>query len=174
MSSGVDLDRFARLCRTVRGLKNARIGAIGARTGPFQTMRFSEKLLQDSGLTVVTVDLSEMIAAAGAITDSDADLAAKLSAIKDYGTIPAHISEDQILRQAKWSLAVNRWIAENECDASAIQCWRSASGQFRLRHLPDDVDDGRGADALGLRGRCHGRDLDVCADACSGRAIGDP
>ena len=31
---GADLDRFARLCRTVRGLKNARIGAIGARTGP--------------------------------------------------------------------------------------------------------------------------------------------
>ena len=127
---GADLDRFARLCRTVRGLKNARIGAIGARTGPFQTMRFSEKLLQDSGLTVVTVDLSEMIAAAGAIADSDADLAAKLSAIKDYGTIPAHISEDQILRQAKWSLAVNRWIAENECDASAIQCWRSLQDNF--------------------------------------------
>ena len=46
------------ICRTVRGLTNARIGAIGARTGPFQTMRYSEKLLQASGITVVTVDLS--------------------------------------------------------------------------------------------------------------------
>jgi len=36
-----DLDKFARTCRTVRGLKSARIGAIGARTGPFQTMRYS-------------------------------------------------------------------------------------------------------------------------------------
>ena len=62
-----DLDRFARVCRVVRGLKNARIGAIGARTGAFQTMRFSEKLLQASGLTVVTVDLSEIIAAASAL-----------------------------------------------------------------------------------------------------------
>ena len=53
-----DLDRFARTCRVVRGLRHARIGAIGARTGAFQTMRFSEKLLQASGLTVVTVDLS--------------------------------------------------------------------------------------------------------------------
>jgi len=37
-----DLDRFARTCRVVRGLKTGRIGALGARTGPFQTMRYSE------------------------------------------------------------------------------------------------------------------------------------
>ncbi|MFV0358271.1 L-fucose/L-arabinose isomerase family protein [Tropicimonas sp.] len=127
---GADLDRFARICRTVRGLKNARIGAIGARTSPFQTMRFSEKLLQASGMTVVTVDLSEIIASASAIADDDADLAAKLAAIRAYGTIPAHITPAQIAKQAKWSVAVNRWIAENECDASAIQCWRSLQDNF--------------------------------------------
>jgi L-fucose isomerase-like protein len=60
-----DLDGFVRICRVVRGLKRARIGSIGARTGAFQTMRFSEKLLQAAGLTVVTVDLSEIIFAAG-------------------------------------------------------------------------------------------------------------
>ncbi|WP_068114686.1 L-fucose/L-arabinose isomerase family protein [Tropicimonas marinistellae] len=127
---GADLDRFARICRTVRGLRNARLGAIGARTSPFQTMRFSEKLLQDSGITVVTVDLSELIAAAGAIEETDGDLQSKLAAIQAYGTIPGHITKDQILRQAKWSLAVNRWIDENECDASAIQCWRSLQDNF--------------------------------------------
>ncbi|WP_116134096.1 L-fucose/L-arabinose isomerase family protein [Tropicimonas sp. IMCC34043] len=127
---GTDLERFARVCRTVRGLTNARIGAIGARTGAFQTMRFSEKLLQAAGITVVTVDLSEMIGAASAIGDDDPDLAAKLAAIKAYGTIPGHITAAQIGKQAKWSLAVNRWIEENECDASAIQCWRSLQDNF--------------------------------------------
>ncbi|MDV7144852.1 fucose isomerase [Tropicimonas sp. TH_r6] len=127
---GQDLDRFARTCRTVQGLRNARLGAIGARTAPFQTMRYSEKLLQDGGVTVVTADLSELIAAAGAIEESDGDLQGKLAAIQAYGTIPAHITKDQILKQAKWSLAVNRWIAENECDASAIQCWRSLQDNF--------------------------------------------
>ncbi len=66
-----DLDRFARVCRTVRGLRGARLGAIGARTGAFQTMRYSEKLLQASGITVVTVDLSEMMGAAARIADDD-------------------------------------------------------------------------------------------------------
>ncbi len=127
---GADLARFAKICRTVRGLRGARLGSIGARTGAFQTMRYSEKLLQAAGVTVVTVDLSEMISAAGKITDSDTDLLAKLSAIKAYGTIPNHIKPEQITRQAKWSLAVDRWIDANECDASAIQCWRSLQDNF--------------------------------------------
>lgn len=125
-----DLDKFARTCRTVRGLRGARIGAIGARTGPFQTMRYSEKLLQASGVTVVTVDLSEMMQAAGNIADDAPELVEKMDRIRAYGTIPAHITEQQITTQAKWTLAVNRWIAENECDASAIQCWRSLQDNF--------------------------------------------
>lgn len=120
-----DLDRFARICRVVRGLRSARIGAIGARTGPFHTMRFSEKLLQASGITVVTTDLSELIADADKVADDDADLLSTLKRIHGYGNIPSYISKSQIAKQAKWTLAVNRWIDANECDASAIQCWRS-------------------------------------------------
>jgi L-fucose isomerase-like protein len=125
-----DLDRFVRTCRVVRGLRQARIGSIGARTGAFQTMRFSEKLLQASGLTVITVDLSEMIFAANALADDAAEVKAKLEEIAAYGRIPAHIKPDKILKQAKWTIAVNRWIEENECDASAIQCWRSLQDNF--------------------------------------------
>lgn len=125
-----DLDRFTRVCRTVRGLRGARLGAIGARTGAFQTMRYSEKLLQAAGMTVVTVDLSEMMGAAGAISDNDSNLLTTLARVRSYGTIPAHITEAQILKQAKWTLAVNRWIEENGCDASAIQCWRSLQDNF--------------------------------------------
>jgi L-fucose isomerase-like protein len=125
-----DLDRFVRVCRVVRGLKNARVGSIGARTGDFQTMRFSEKLLQASGLTVVTVDLSEIIASAQAVRDDAPEVKAKLAEIAAYGRIPAHIKPENILRQAKWTIAVDRWIDDNDCDASAIQCWRSLQDNF--------------------------------------------
>jgi L-fucose isomerase-like protein len=127
---GADLARFARVCRTVRGLRGARIGSIGARTGAFQTMRFSEKLLQDSGITVITVDLSEMMGAAAAIAPDDTGLTATLQKIKGYGRIPDHIQPAQIEKQARWTLAVNRWIEANGCDASAIQCWRSLQDNF--------------------------------------------
>ena len=125
-----DLDRFARTCRVVRGLRTARIGAIGARTGPFQTMRYSEKLLQAMGTTVITADLSELIFAAEKVSETDPDFIEKLAKVEAYGTIPAFITKEQIIKQAKWTLAVNRWIDENECDASAIQCWRSLQDNF--------------------------------------------
>lgn len=125
-----DLDRFARVCRTVKGLKNARIGSIGARTGAFQTVRFSEKILQASGVTVVTVDLSEILGAAQAINSDAPDVKAQLEKIASYGRIPAHIKQENIVKQAKLSLAVNRWIEENECDASAIQCWTSVQDNY--------------------------------------------
>lgn len=127
---GADLDRFARVCRTVRGLRGARIGSIGARTGAFQTMRYSEKLLQAAGITVVTVDLSEMIGAATAIGADDPALLATLEKVTSYGRIPDHIQPSQIEKQARWTLAVNRWIDDNGCDASAIQCWRSLQDNF--------------------------------------------
>ena len=125
-----DLDRFARVCRTVRGLRNARIGAIGARTAPFHTMRYSEKLLQAAGITVVTVDLSEIISSASRLADDDGAVKAKLDEVMAYGTIPAHIARGNIVKQAKWGLAVDRWIDENECDASSIQCWSSLQENF--------------------------------------------
>ena len=51
------LRRFAATCNVVRRLKNARIGAIGARPAAFNTVRYSEKLLESSGISVETLDL---------------------------------------------------------------------------------------------------------------------
>ncbi|WP_319563245.1 fucose isomerase [Marispirochaeta sp.] len=120
-----DLDRFARICRTVKGLKNARIGAIGARPAAFQTVRFSEKLLQATGITVVPIDLSEIIARSSKMDNGTAEVRELRNRIGDYGTIPDYIPEKNILTQARFSVAVNEFMAENELDASAIQCWDS-------------------------------------------------
>lgn len=125
-----DLDRFARVCRTVKGLRNARIGSIGARTGAFQTVRYSEKILQASGITVVTVDLSEILGAARAIADDAPEVTLQLEASAAYGRIPAHIKRENIVKQAKLTIAINRWIEKNECDASAIQCWTSVQDNY--------------------------------------------
>jgi L-fucose isomerase-like protein len=125
-----DLDRFGRICRTVKGLTNARIGAIGARPTAFQTVRYSEKLLQSAGITIVPVDLSEIFVAANALDDKAAQVQDKLAAIREYGTIPAKIADVHVLRQAKFSIAVDDWMMENECVASAVQCWTSMQNNY--------------------------------------------
>ena len=125
-----DISRFAAICRVVKGLRKARIGAIGARPEPVHTVRFSEKILQASGIKVVTVDLSEIIAAASSFDDDARDVKAKVSAIKSYGTIPSSIPKENILKQAKLSVAIDNWMKENELDASAIQCWSSIQQNY--------------------------------------------
>jgi L-fucose isomerase-like protein len=125
-----DLDRFAAICRIVRGIRGSRIGQIGTRPGAFQTVRFSEKLLQKSGITVVPVDLSEIMAAAGRIRESSKEVQLKLARIREYGRIPSRIPAEHILRQAKLSVGIDRWMKENDCSASAIQCWESIQKNY--------------------------------------------
>ena len=124
-----DLKRFAAVCRVVNGLRGARIGAIGARPEAFHTVRFSEKLLQASGIKVVTVDLSEIFSAADRLGDAP-EVRNKVKAIRNYGKIPSSVSEDKILRQARLSVAIDNWMTENECVASAIQCWTSVQQHY--------------------------------------------
>ena len=61
----------SRVCKVVNGLRHARLGAIGARPDAFKTVRFSEKLLEASGITVNIVDLSEVFGEAGKLADDD-------------------------------------------------------------------------------------------------------
>lgn len=125
-----DLDHFARVCRVVRGLSGARVGAIGARPAPFQTVRYSEKILQRAGITVVPIDMSVILEDAKHLADGAEAVKAKLSQIYDYGRIPTTIQLAGIVRQAKYSVIVERWIEENQLDASCIQCWDSVEKNF--------------------------------------------
>jgi L-fucose isomerase-like protein len=125
-----DIHFFAKVCRVVNGLKNARIGAIGARPGAFQTMRISEKLLQWSGITVITVDLSEILGNASRIDSASAQLKEKVKEIHEYGSIPSTIKNENILKQAKLSIAMEEWIAANSIDAAGVQCWTSVQQNY--------------------------------------------
>lgn len=124
-----DLEDFARVCRVVKGVSTARIGAIGTRPNAFYTVRYSEKLLQAAGVTVSVVDLSEIIFAARNMEVTPA-VQERVTEIKGYGSIPSYIPEEKIVMQAKLSLAVEKWIETNECDASAIQCWDSLQDNY--------------------------------------------
>ena len=124
-----DINRFAGICRVVNGLRHCRIGQIGTRPSGFQTVRASEKLLQRSGITVIPVDLSEILFAARKIEDSDADYQKKVADIRGYAAVPKDY-EDKLLLQAKFGVAVERWIAANDIDAVALQCWDSLEQNY--------------------------------------------
>jgi len=127
-----DVLRFAAICRVVNGLRNARIGAIGARPAAFQTVRFSEKLLQASGITTVPIDLSEMIANTNAIDVTTPRARERLELLRNYGTIAPGIKnlDEKFQKHLRLYLAVEDWIQENDLDAAGFQCWTSIQKNY--------------------------------------------
>ncbi|MFH1882272.1 MAG: L-fucose/L-arabinose isomerase family protein [Planctomycetota bacterium] len=126
-----DLDDFASVCRVIKGLKNARFGAIGARTGAFNTVRYSEKILELSGISVETIDLSEILGRAALLADNDRAVKRKLNAIQNY--IPTKsIPADKLLKMAKFGYVVDKWVRETELDGTAIQCWTALEEFFGI------------------------------------------
>ncbi len=117
-----DIRRFAATCQVLRKLKNARIGAIGARPAAFNTVRYSEKLLEASGITVETLDLSEALGWIRKMKDDEADVKAKLDSIQNYTSV-AGIPKESLMKMAKLGLAIDRWMKDKRLVATAIQCW---------------------------------------------------
>jgi len=126
-----DLDDFASVCRVIKGLKNARFGAIGARTGAFNTVRYSEKILELSGISIETIDLSEIFGRVARLADNDRGVKRKLNAIQKY--IPTQsVPTDKLLKMAKFGYVVDKWVKETELDGTAIQCWTSMEEFFGI------------------------------------------
>lgn len=119
-----DLRSFVGTCRVVRGLKGARIGAIGARPAAFNTVRFSEKLFERAGISVDTIDLSEVFGKAARLTAGSPPLKRKLDQLKAYVSTNG-IPEQALDKMARFGVVVDDWMAENKLVASAVQCWTS-------------------------------------------------
>lgn len=126
-----ELADFASVCRIVGGLRNVRFGAIGARPGAFNTVRYSEKLLELSGISVETIDLSEILGQAQRLTDSESLVKEKLTDIQNY-TSTDGIPKEALLRLAKFGAVVDRWVEELELDGTAIQCWTSIQENYGI------------------------------------------
>ena len=124
-----DLDWFAAVCRVVRGLRRLRIGAIGARPAAFNTVRYSEKILEAAGISVEPVDLSEILGRIARMGDQDPAAVAKLEAIRRY--VPADsVPAEPLLKMAKLGAVVDEWMAQTEVSISAVQCWTSLEENF--------------------------------------------
>jgi L-fucose isomerase-like protein len=124
-----DLRTFVGVCQVVKGLRRARLGAVGARPAIFNTVRYSEKLLEASGISVTTVDLSEMFDAARKLADQDPQVKERVEGIRAYidtGQTPS----EALVKMAKLGIVLDDWTAANELDATAVQCWTSIQQNY--------------------------------------------
>ena len=124
-----DLQEFAAVCRVVKGFKNLRIGAIGARPAAFNTVRYSEKLLERSGITVDTLDLSEVFGQISKLPDNEDRVQEKLRLIKSY--LPLNDTpEEALLKMSKLGVVIDGFMKSHELTVSSVQCWTSMEEYF--------------------------------------------
>jgi L-fucose isomerase-like protein len=124
-----DLEWFSQVCRIVKGLKNLKIGAIGARPCAFNTVRYSERILETNGISIEPIDLSEIFGRINRMKDNDDAAQAKLAAIKKYVTTSG-VPEAALLKMAKLGAVVDGWMKHTNCTISAVQCWTSMEEFF--------------------------------------------
>jgi L-fucose isomerase-like protein len=117
-----DLEQFAAVCRIVNGLRNLRIGAIGVRPANFNTVRFSEKIFEQQGISVEPVDLGEIMGRIERLPETEACVVGKVAQIKKY--VPtAGVPEAALVKMAKLGVVIDDWMRETDVQISAVQCW---------------------------------------------------
>jgi len=126
-----DLIKFEKICRIVKKLRNLRVGQIGTRPNAFNTVRYSEKILEFNGISVEPIDMSEIFGEINRLSDDDPNIQEKIDFIKKY-TPTAQFPEEGLLKLAKLAVVVENWVIEKELDGFAFQCWPSIQDNFGI------------------------------------------
>ena len=124
-----DLAWFAAVCRVANGMRNLRLGSIGARPAAFNTVRYSEKLLEASGITTETVDLSEIMGRIARLKDEDSGVQTKLAEIRKYVTTGG-VPDAALIKMAKLGYVIDHWMQQTDVKVSAVQCWTAMEEYF--------------------------------------------
>lgn len=122
---------FAALCRVVRGMKSLVVGALGARTTAFKTVRIDELTLQSHGITVETTDLADVFARMRKLKPSEAKFQARAAQLQNYSSwqgVPPAAFENIV----RLGVVIDDMIAEMGLGALSIRCWLELQQEFGI------------------------------------------
>lgn len=117
-----NIDYFDRVCRVVGALKRMRVGAIGARTSAFKTVRIDELALERHGITMETFDLSDVFHRLKSIAPNDAAYKDKRNVLSRYANFSG-VPENAFDILVKMGVVLDAIVEENKLDAIAVRCW---------------------------------------------------
>jgi L-fucose isomerase-like protein len=126
-----NIDYFDRLCRVYNGMKDMVVGAIGARTTAFKTVRFDELTLQRYGITTETLDLSDVFARLKALKSKGRKLISKAAELKKAASWKA-VPERAFDTLTKLGVVLDVVIDEYNMDAIALRCWSELQQQLAV------------------------------------------
>jgi L-fucose isomerase-like protein len=124
-----DLRIFAGICRAVKGLKSFSIGAIGARTTAFKTVRYDEIAMQNKRINIETIDLSSVFDRFDKVNKNKLDLKKKrYLELSDFANYPV-VKLENI---ARLGAVIDDIIEEYNLQAVAIRCWDEIEKRYGI------------------------------------------
>jgi L-fucose isomerase-like protein len=126
-----NIDYFDRVCRVANGMKGSIIGAIGARTTPFKTVRIDEISLQRHHITVETLDLSDIFARMRSQKAESEAYQAKANVLQNY-TSWAGVPERAFENIVRLAVVLDQVIDEYQMDSIALRCWTELQQQLGI------------------------------------------
>ena len=85
-------------------------------------VRYSEKILEANGITVETIDLSEILGRIARLADNEAGVQGKLNDIRKYVTTSG-VPDAALVKMAKLGAVIDDWMKSRDVTVSAVQCW---------------------------------------------------
>lgn len=125
------IDYFDRVCRVVNGVKGMTVGAIGARTTAFKTVRIDEGALQKNGITMETYDLSDIFCRMEQVDEKNKKYKDKKEILKNYSSWSG-VPEESFIKITKLGVVLDGLIKENKLDAIALRCWVEMQQQLGI------------------------------------------
>ncbi|MGD0578005.1 MAG: hypothetical protein ABSC08_03665 [Bryobacteraceae bacterium] len=126
-----NVEYFDRLCRVVGSMRSLVVGAIGARTTAFKTVRIDELTLQQHGVTVETLDLSDVFARVACTGVSDPCVQAKLHRLASYASWDG-VPPSAVETLAKLGVVFDQIVEEGSLGAVAVRCWIELQKQLNV------------------------------------------
>ncbi|MGC9349907.1 MAG: L-fucose/L-arabinose isomerase family protein [Anaerolineae bacterium] len=152
-----NVDHFDRVCRVVNGMRDMTVGAIGARTTAFKTVRIDELALQRHGITMETLDLSDVFARMREVDVEAEDYQAKAEALRAY-TEWTGVPEEAFEKITRLGVVLDVLVDEYRMDAFALRCWIELQQQL-------------GISACVLLGEMNNRGIPAACEVDVGNAV---
>lgn len=150
-----NLAHFNSVCRAVAAMRGMTVGAIGARTTPFKAVRYDEIAMQKHGVTVETLDLSDVFMRFEKLDAADGRVAQK------HDVLAGYVGWDQVPEEAfnklcRLGVVLDDIIDEYALDALALRCWAEIQQHLGVSPcvLVSEMND---------RGRACACEVDVCS-----------
>ena len=126
-----NVDEFDRICQVVNGVKGMVVGAIGARTTPFKTVRIDEVTLQRHGITVETFDMSDVFLRMKTVKTDEPIYHSKSEALKGASSWEG-VPEKAFDNLVRLSVTLDKIAGEAHLNALAIRCWTEMQQQMGI------------------------------------------